>query len=260
MKLGPIKLNKRKVKLISIFFIVIVVTSLVTWRILKQEEASLVFEKINLSDYRASVKFPPPVWEFVEKDYNRFITKIDQGQSNDGMVEQTGRMKVNTKYIKELTQRLPQVDPFEFKLYLIEQTNGALGGKNYEISFPAGGGKLDLNDYVTKKNGSFYFLIKWDLKTYPQQFSKIYFLSQSQQKQVRSEHWGSGCNSFFDITNFWFKTMDYKGLFLTTLNQRHIGLLAGTFYFNIYHQNKISAAQLVVSDSGNRNLLCADAL
>jgi hypothetical protein len=142
------------------------------------------------------------------------------------------------------------------KVYLVEKNRGILTHGHTEILYPAGGGDLDLRDFVQQKNGSFYFVAEFmpDLAASDRH---VFFLSHAEQRVVGGEKFGGGCHSYFDITGAFNNSMKTEGYLVNTSEARHVSALAGTFYFAAVREGKLYLASLTVKDSSFPKLQCA---
>ncbi len=141
--------------------------------------------------------------------------------------------------------------PTEFmglKVFLYERNKGILGGENHLLVFPPGGGEVDFRDLVSEKSGSFYFVAEPKTKIEKPNL-KVYFLSNSNTRELKGVIVGSGCDSYFDISTAFSKAVAGQGFLLNTTDQRHISATAGTFFFVIDDGQKLHLARLTVKDS-----------
>lgn len=134
------------------------------------------------------------------------------------------------------------------KVYLYERNKGILGGENHLLIYPAGGGELDLKDFVTDKSGSFYFSAEPKTKNEKPNL-KVYFLSNSVVRDLDENQVGSGCDTYFEISSAFAKAAAADGFLLNTTAQRHVSAAAGTYFFVIDDGNKVQLARLTVKDS-----------
>ena len=152
--------------------------------------------------------------------------------------------------------------PTEFaplKVYLVEKNRGVLHGINHEIVFGPGGGEIDLQDFVENRKGSFYFAVEFmpDLPVEKASTGrKIFFLSNSVRRHNKAETIGNGCHNYYDITTSFDAAMKTDGYALNTTDLRHVSALAGTFFFVMKTEGKLSIAQLTIKDSSHRALQC----
>jgi hypothetical protein len=134
-------------------------------------------------------------------------------------------------------------------VYLLEKNKGILHQGPYEIQYGQGGGELDLKDYVQKKNGSFYFMADFA----PELTSArrhVFFVSNSIERKRANEKIGTGCNSYFDVTSAFDKALKNEGFLVNTSDARHVGALAGSYFFTAVQDGKLYLASLIVKDSG----------
>ena len=162
----------------------------------------------------------------------------------------------------KVTELEKGVLPTEFaplRVYLVEKNRGVLHGINHEIVFGPGGGELDLQDFVENRKGSFYFAVEFMPDVPIEKGSlnrKIFFLSNSLRRHNKSETIGNGCHNYYDITTSFEAAMRGTGYALNTTDLRHVSALAGTFFFALKNEGKLSIAQLTIKDSSHRGLQC----
>lgn len=141
------------------------------------------------------------------------------------------------------------------KVYLIEKNKGVLKGHNTALSFIAGGGELDLGEFVEPLRGSFYIAFEF-LPTIEKADTKVFFLSNSVQRKLDGENVGSGCDKYFDLTGSFAHAMKKDGFLLNTSDQRHVSALAGTYVFASVYDGKLHLASLIIRDDAHRALQC----
>lgn len=138
-----------------------------------------------------------------------------------------------------------------------EKTPGVLKYHHFKIQFPKGGGSIDLNEYRTGAQGTFY--VKFDFsKSDEANQKRVIYLSRGRKRRLENLIAGSGCNVFFDITQKFYENMKSHGIEVNTTRHRDVSLLSGhfLFYANVDSQNYISQVQFF--DSKNKFLECED--
>lgn len=147
--------------------------------------------------------------------------------------------------------------PFELmevSVVLREKNEGVLGEKEYLVQFPKGGGSLDISQFTTNKSGTFYLAVQYPNPS--KETDKVYFVSKAKRRKIGDEVWGSGCNKYFDLTNFFFKTGFKEGIKANTTDFRHLSLLGGSFVVAVNDGKKVRTAQVRVFDSKNPQFFC----
>jgi hypothetical protein len=145
---------------------------------------------------------------------------------------------------------------FSYKLRISEDTPGVLGGENFEIQFPKGGGVLDFGDLPIEKSGSMTFNWEFPDGVEGEKNMHVFYLSNAKTRKVDGQSVGSGCNTFYEITSFFFGQRALGGLRVNTAKNRHISFLAGTYIFVKPEFDALLVAQLIVQDNNHRDLLC----
>lgn len=155
-----------------------------------------------------------------------------------------------------VVKKKPPLEPVELKIWLIEKTPGVLGGTNYELSFPVGGGKLDLKNFVSDKvNGTFFFKAVFEAEMEPSDL-KVFFVSKALKRKVAGMELGAGCRKYMDISDYWKKISVTEGLMLNTLHLRHLSVAGGTLYFVWPYQGKLRISHLEIKDSRYPKVFC----
>ena len=150
--------------------------------------------------------------------------------------------KVEKKVIDNFTILPTAVD--------VELRNGKLNilkdSVNHRLSFPEGGGVLDLFDYV-KRKGQFHLRFQPHLSN-DNDFHVLY-VSDSPGKRVNEQQWGNGCGNIYDLSKNYEILMGGEGLLLTTAKKHYLHLLAGTFVFFQLVEEKMYLGYIRLKDS-----------
>lgn len=143
------------------------------------------------------------------------------------------------------------------KVRMIEKSPGVLGGQSVEVTSTRAGLHIDLSQYVKMSKGTFLMSFKPDSDVKPEQI-KVYFVSRSRKrKALLGQNIGSGCNTFYDITDFYLKKILKEGIEVNVTNNRHVSLLAGHFIMLVSHEGVIRAmTQITFTDTAHPNYLC----
>jgi hypothetical protein len=142
------------------------------------------------------------------------------------------------------------------RLRLIEKTPGVLGGRSFEIKAQRGGLNLDLAKYIKGDRGTFIMSFRPDVDVSPEK-TKVYFVSRSRKRKNMGQILGSACNTFFDITDYYLKTMITEGMEVNVTDNRHISLLSGHFVMLASQDGLVRAlTQVSFSDSTHNELIC----
>lgn len=188
-----------------------------------------VFTEKELRRQPASVDMPAALWEKVEA-----FARSSGGLAADA--------EIDTEFVP-------------LKAYLVEKNRGILGRENFELKFPVGGGEIDLADFVQPLRGSFYFATDF-LPDVDSKQKKVFFLSNSPVRTMMGSKIGAGCDTYFDVSGAFSKAMSGTGFLVNTTDGRHVGALAGTYFFSAYEGKKLRIASLTVRDSKFRSLHC----
>lgn len=143
-----------------------------------------------------------------------------------------------------------------FKVYLVEKTEGVLGGENLEISYPKGGGEIDLKDYVRPGRRTFHLGFDVENEDLADKY-KVFYVSGGRKRRIGGEVYGAGCHKYMEISSFFHKAMKGKGLVANTTQQRYVSFLAGTYVIGAHHEGELYLSQLTIKDSRYSELHCS---
>jgi len=212
---------------------------------------SYVFTTHDQSRSAASADLPRSLWEKITGLIHEGGTSASGG--SDGAEQGADGENTSGGSARRLGQ-LPSVFS-PIRVYLVEKNQGILTKGNTEIILPAGGGEIDLSDFVQAKNGSFYFAAEF-LPKLEKVERKVFFLSGARERDIQGERFGAGCHTYFDVSSAFNKAVSREGFLVNTTDGRHISALAGTFFFAAAHEGKLYLASLIVKDSVRRKLQC----
>ena len=142
------------------------------------------------------------------------------------------------------------------QVVLSSESNGVIRNSPIRLSFPNGGGRLDLANYVSG-HGSFY------LSFPPKQFEelprleKLYFVSDSPKKKIEGEEFGLGCGKFVDIKNKFDSLQKPNFLKLNTTDLRYLYVVSGFYIFVFKNNNQFYLTHLHVTDSRYPDNFCS---
>ncbi|MES3037452.1 MAG: hypothetical protein V4736_06040 [Bdellovibrionota bacterium] len=143
---------------------------------------------------------------------------------------------------------------FEFSLapinvHLKEKNEGILKKPNYIIRLTRGGGYVDLAEYLTGTDGTFFMSLRSPEITEEAKAMKVFFVSRAKKRRLGDEVVGAGCRSYFEITSKYNTEMLDKGIEVNTKNLRHASVLGGTFLVKYTVGKKIFVSQVTFTDS-----------
>lgn len=143
------------------------------------------------------------------------------------------------------------------EVLLEEKTRGVLKSPRIQISFPRGGGTLDLSQYVTDQVGTFF--IRFLPTSAEKKVSeKTYFWSRAKKRRIDDEIYGTGCNKVLELGPEWTKMQSGEGFKVNTHRQRHASVLGGRFVFTVRTEKELFLSQVLVTDSVLRDFFCED--
>lgn len=141
---------------------------------------------------------------------------------------------------------------------LKEKNPGILKSNELSIEFPRGGGLVDLSQWVTQENGTFF--LKFDLSEF-KSFEKVeaYFYSRARKRKVDDEVLGMGCNKFSRLSPPFLKLITTEGLAVNTTRNRHLTVIGGRWIFVARDlSNKIYISQVTIADSNEKDMFCKE--
>lgn len=142
-------------------------------------------------------------------------------------------------------------------LYLIEESDGVLGGRNQKVVFGPGGGDIDLRDFVRSEKGAFRVVFEFAADAGPEAARRVWYLSNAQRRKVGPDFVGAGCDTYMDITSSVVSSVQKEGLLMAVSGDRHVSALAGTFLFAVKRGSRIEVARLTFTDSSKKkDILC----
>ena len=203
-----------------------------------------VYEEHSVKPQSGEVKIPSSLW-------TRIVALTAPGKAAER--DKSGEKAKEEGAEEESTHPETTFEPL--KVYLIERNKGVLKGHNIALSFAAGGGELDLGDYVQPLRGSFYVVFDF-LPAIEKANTQVFFLSNSLMRKIGSEVIGSGCDKYFDLSKASAEAMKNSGFLVNTSDQRHVSALAGTYVFASTYDGKLHLASLIIRDESHRALQC----
>lgn len=140
---------------------------------------------------------------------------------------------------------------------MVEKTPGVLKTSPVALQLTAGGGKIDLAQYLTGNQGTFYIRLRFGSDVEYKE-TRVFFLSNARKRRIGDEVWGSGCNTYTEITDYYQKTLSKSGLAVNTTQARYASLLAGSFVFAGNDGKQVAVSQISLTDSSQERLLCVN--
>lgn len=142
------------------------------------------------------------------------------------------------------------------KVYLTEKNEGILKNPSLVLELPRGGGEVDLAEYLSGQQGTFYLGFELPAEFQEGAHFKVLYLSEGRRRRIENRIYGAGCKQYIDITHKFLEMMKGEGLKANTTRQRHVTVLAGRYIFSVIKDNRIYITQVTITDSQNKNLLC----
>lgn len=151
------------------------------------------------------------------------------------------------------------MDYGRLKAYLIEETPGVLGKKNYQVQFPQGGGELDLGDFLnSEKSGLWSLAIDVDHAEEKEASLSVFFVSHGKRRKLSGQVFGSGCGRILEVTSYFKKSMRKNGFEVSSSGARDISAIGGDFFFVVRKAEKMWLSRLTISDRYRSKYLCGE--
>jgi hypothetical protein len=209
------------------------------------------FTKFEFSVVSTSVELPTSLWRKIE-------SMISSKAGAEG-AETAGGAPAGGAEGGEDSTLVQKALPTEFaplQVYLIEKNRGILKKRDVQFSFGPGGGEIDLAEFVESLNGSLYLVAEFLPEAADVTARKVFYLSNAVARTVEGEKVGAGCNTYFDVTGVFAKSLLKDGILVNTRSNRHISALAGTYFFAAVQHGKLMLSSLIIRDSRYRKLQC----
>lgn len=140
---------------------------------------------------------------------------------------------------------------------LEEKNPGILKSPRIQISYPRGGGKLDLRQYLTGEIGTFFIRFQpIHIDKADRQFTL--FWSRAKKRRIDGEVYGSGCNKVLRMNSDWETLQSSRGFEVNTHRDRHLSVIGGRFFFISNKGSEYYLSQIYILDSERKDLFCED--
>lgn len=209
----------------------------------ENQSTSVDFRPGSIEKTSKNFLIPRDLKQVIEQDYLAYIRKE------------------NPKIIlpdEEILSRIPR-EFLDVEVRFRSSAPGVLSDHT-EFKLPRGGGEVNLKDYVIGKKGSFFMSLKATRSSdskHELSHLNIYFLSETKQRQIGKETFGSGCRRYMDVTRLFSEKNNAGGLQLNATEQRYLSVIGGVFYFvNFDPERRIYIAAVRFTDTRYPDLLC----
>jgi hypothetical protein len=194
-------------------------------------------ETFLIKEIPEDIKVPRVLWDLIESK-----SKIKNGKIV--LSEENARSSIEENRFVGI------------KVKLVEKTHGVLAGRNYELVSSKTGIGINLNQFVKSKQGSFLLTIL-PLGEINSVNTRVFFISNSKKRKIEGQLIGSGCSRFYDITDYFFKTLSKNGMEIAVSENRHVSLLGGSFIVvSEFEQGIRNISMVNFKDSNASELLC----
>ncbi|XGC80195.1 hypothetical protein ACES2L_12765 [Bdellovibrio bacteriovorus] len=202
------------------------------------------YHEVKFSDLPADVKIPTKAWDILElKPPAAAHGEAEGGHGAPAATQAPGAGK--------------NIIFGEVSVFLVEKNDGIVKNEAVKIVLPKGGGTVDLAQFITDKQGSFY--VGFEVPGLAEAVTKkVIFVSGAKKRKLGDKVIGSGCNQFVDITDSFIKNMKGEGLKVNTTQERYLTVLGGTFLFSAEIDKDIQVAAVTFKNSNYNHLFCEE--
>jgi hypothetical protein len=143
------------------------------------------------------------------------------------------------------------------EVVLQEKNPGILKSPQMKVSFPRGGGQLDLKQYLTGRTGTFF--VKFvPVSLQGSTSEEVLFWSRAKKRRIDGEIHGSGCNRVLKMGPQWKKNQSERGIEVNTHRERFLSVLGGRYFFVSRKDKEIFLSQIFITHSDHKDLFCDD--
>lgn len=174
--------------------------------------------------------------------------------------------KPTTEILREMKRQYLYLD------VIFDDSGKGVLTRSVQYALPRGGGKIDLADVVNpSRAGTFNSYFRWQHSLLPAEAlekqkegqapgeSKVFFVSRARRRKLGSKVYGSGCNQFHDVSDFFQLNLKQYPLELSTLGYSYASVLGGTFVFVHVEKDNLFLGTLTMTDSRFPHLFCESA-
>ncbi len=223
----------------------------------------------DMSRATIDIELPTSLWDHIEAVYKVSVTKAKEESKSEKKADGKSESKTETEDTNTTLAADLSKEYVPLVVYLSEKVDnkGILQSHDHQLYFGAGGGILDLADFVESRRGSYYMKVEFakaksevnpdvPLKDFSKETIKVFYLSNSRRRKLAGKIVGSGCNKYFDITSFFAKSMKTNGFLMNTTDHLDVTNLSGSFFFAAQIDKTLYISQLSIKDSRFNSLQC----
>ncbi len=223
----------------------------------------------DMSRATIDIELPTSLWDRIETVYKVTSSKAKEESKKEKKGESKGEVKVegdsdDSLLLEDVSK---EYVPISVRLSEKPDNKGILQAHDHQLYYGAGGGVLDLADFVENRRGSYYLKVEFAktkteetneaaVKDFSKESIRVFYLSNSRRRKWGGKIVGSGCNKYYDITSFFEKSMKGNGLLLNTTDHLDVTSTAGSFFFAVQLNKTLYISQLSVKDSRFNSLQC----
>ncbi|UOF01110.1 hypothetical protein [Bdellovibrio reynosensis] len=201
------------------------------------------YHEVKFSDLPVDVKIPTKAWDLLE--LKAPAAAHGEGGGDHGAAA------------GEATPAAKNIIFGDVAVFLVQKNDGIVKSEAVKILLPKGGGTIDLAQFITDKQGSFY--VGFEVPGLAEAVSKkVLFVSGAKKRKLGDKVIGAGCNQFVDITDSFLKNMQGEGLKVNTTQERYLSVLGGTFLFSAEINKDVQVAAVTFKNSKYNHLFCEE--
>ncbi len=126
-----------------------------------------------------------------------------------------------------------------------------------QITFPNGGGTVDLSKIVSGLGSYFMFFPKDQFESLPD-LVHLYYISSVPVQKIENESFGLGCGRWVDLQKKFKNFQKPDFLKLNTTELRHLYASAGIYVFVFRKGNQVYLTHVKVMDSTQKKIFCPE--
>ncbi len=226
----------------------------------------------DMSRATIDIALPTSLWDRIDAVYQagpKAKVENKEEKKPEDKIETKSEAKPESEAGEPLVDEVSkEYVPLTVTLVEKPDNKGILQSHDHQLFFGPGGGVIDLADFVENRRGSYYLKVtfgrgkpdevKEDAKALDlsKESVKVFYLSNSRRRRWNGKIIGSGCTKYFDITNFFEKSMKGSGFLLNTTDHLDVTSLSGSFFFAAQVNKTLYISELSIKDSRFHPLQC----
>ncbi|MCB0419744.1 MAG: hypothetical protein KDD61_02040 [Bdellovibrionales bacterium] len=205
-------------------------------RDLPEEQKETIFIKMPMDRFDRDTRIPKELVGEIEKHYIKHFRVV---HAESSLEDNEVRRQIPRRYLNVIVE-------FEKNgSYAIDQ--------NIRLQTVQGSGVVDFKKYVSRGVGHFKLRVKVDREGADSHLSssdvRVYFVGETRAKRIDGKIFGSGCNTWMEVSKWFRKTWSREGLDLYAKEERYLRVVGGTYYFVHFFEGVLYLSTLTFKDS-----------